>query len=244
VTVQDAALQGALRFDIFTLFPGMFAGPFGESIVRRALDAGLVEIHLHDIRDWTHDRHRTADDRPYGGGAGMVMMAPPIVEAVETVLGDELANARLLLTSPGGVRFSQPLARSLAAAGRIGIICGHYEGIDERVIDILGAEAISIGDYVLTGGELPALVIVDALTRLIPGVIAPDSISEESHELPGVEYPHYTRPVEYRGLRVPDVLLSGHHAQIREWRAKTADEKLRVRDAAERRLAGASQGDP
>ncbi|HYI24254.1 MAG TPA: tRNA (guanosine(37)-N1)-methyltransferase TrmD, partial [Thermomicrobiales bacterium] len=211
----------ALRVDIFSLFPGMFAGPLSESIIKRAIAAGQVHIRVHDIRDWTTDKHHTADDTPYGGGAGMVMKAPPIVEAVESVLGDDLATSRILLLSAGGRSFRQSLAHDLALAGRIAMICGHYEGIDQRVVDILGAEEISIGDYVLTGGELPAMVITDAIVRLVPGVIAADSIAEESHgdpDQPLVEYPHYTRPLEYRGHVVPDVLLSGHHAKIAAWR--------------------------
>ncbi|HET9659594.1 MAG TPA: tRNA (guanosine(37)-N1)-methyltransferase TrmD [Thermomicrobiales bacterium] len=205
-----------LRFSIFTLFPEMFGGPFGESIIRRAIDAGLIEIAIYDLRDWTHDRHRTADDRPYGGGAGMVLMAPPIVEGVEDVLGDR--PARVLITSAGGRTFDQLLASELAAEPEIVLVCGHYEGIDARAGELLGAEDISIGNYVLTGGELPAMVIVDAVTRLIPGVIDDASVIEESHQDGLVEYPHYTRPAEYRGLSVPPVLLSGHHAEIAAWR--------------------------
>lgn len=205
-----------LRFSIFTLFPEMFGGPFGESIIRRAIDAGLIEIAIYDLRDWTHDRHRTADDRPYGGGAGMVLMAPPIVEGVEDVLGDR--PARVLITSAGGRTFDQLLASELAAEPEIVLVCGHYEGIDARAGELVGAEEISIGNYVLTGGELPAMVIVDAVTRLIPGVIDDASVIEESHQDGLVEYPHYTRPAEYRGLSVPPVLLSGHHAEIAAWR--------------------------
>lgn len=214
-----------LRLDIFTLFPGMFDGVFGDSIIRRAQEKGLVEIAVHDIRDWTHDRHRTADDTPYGGGAGMVMKAPPIVEAVEDVLGDEIGTTHIALMSAGGRRFSQPIAHELAETRRIALICGHYEGIDERVSELLHADEISIGDYVLTGGELPAMVVADAVIRLIPGVIAEASILDESHASPdmaGVEYPHYTRPAEYRGLHVPEILLSGHHARIDEWRRDQA----------------------
>ncbi len=229
--------QGAgLRIDIFTLFPGMFAGPFSESIIARAVSDGRAAIEIHDIRDWTTDRHRTVDDRPYGGGAGMVMMAPPIVEAVESVLGDELEQARILLMTPAGARFRQHVAHDLASSERMAIICGHYEGIDERVRIILGAEPVSIGDYVLTGGELPAMVIVDAVIRLLPGVIRTESVLEESHAGQGVEYPHYTRPVEFRGLEVPNILLSGHHQQIREWRATAASDALQERRRLERRL--------
>jgi tRNA (guanine37-N1)-methyltransferase len=217
-----------LRFSIFTLFPDMFAGPFGESIIRRAIDAGLIEIAIYDLRRWTHDRHRTADDRPYGGGAGMVLMAPPIVEGVEEILGDR--SARILMTSAGGRTFDQTLANQLAGESEIVLVCGHYEGIDARAVELLAAEEISIGNYVLTGGELPAMVIVDAVTRLIPGVIHDASIIEESHQDGLVEYPHYTRPADYRGLAVPPVLISGHHAEIAAWRKRQSLERTQRRD--------------
>ncbi len=220
----------AIRIDVFTLFPGMFEGPFSESIIKRAIAAGSVAIATHDIRDWTQDRHRTADDTPYGGGAGMVMKAPPIVEGVESVLGEDLPGARVILLSAGGRRFDQAMARDLASESRIVMICGHYEGIDQRVVDILGAEEVSIGDYVLTGGELPAMVIADAVVRLVPGVIDAASIADESHgnpDSPLVEYPQYTRPLTYRGHTVPDVLLSGHHANVAAWRLAAAKERTR-----------------
>ena len=208
----------ALRFDVFTLFPRTVEAPLEESIIRRAIERGIVAVQAHDIRTWTHDRHRTADDTPYGGGAGMVMLAAPIVDGVEAVLGDELPAARVLVMTPAGRVFDQAMARDLARAQRVVVICGHYEGIDQRVIDVLGAEEVSIGDYVLTGGELAASVVIDAVARLVPGVIEEASISEESHSSGLVEYPQYTRPQQYRGLDVPGVLLSGHHAQIAAWR--------------------------
>jgi tRNA (guanine37-N1)-methyltransferase len=212
-----------VRIDCFTLFPPMFEGPLDYSIVKRARDSGAVDIAIHDIRTWTTDRHRTADDSPYGGGAGMVMMAPPIVQGVEEILGDDLSSARILITSASGRRFTQAMAHELALEPRVVIICGHYEGIDARVAEILGAEEISIGDYVLTGGELAAMIVIDSVTRLIPGVIQAESIEEESHSGDGlVEYPHYTRPLEYRDLTVPDILLSGHHARIAAWRREQA----------------------
>lgn len=214
--------QPSLRVDVFTLFPGMFAGPLTESILQRARDQGLLEINLHDFRQWASDRHRTVDDAPYGGGAGMVIMAPPLVAAVESVLGSEIESASIVLLSASGRLFTQAVARELAAARRLALICGHYEGIDERVVELLHADLISIGDYVLTGGELPAMVIIDAVARLIPGVIDEASVSEESHSTELVEYPHYTRPAEYRGLRVPDVLRSGNHARIQQWRRHQA----------------------
>jgi tRNA (guanine37-N1)-methyltransferase len=219
--MSDQLPQTPLRIDVFTLFPRMFDGPFGESIIKRGQAKGLIEIAVHDIRDWTHDRHRTADDTPYGGGAGMVMKAPPIVEAVEAVLGDDLTQTHIAIMSAGGRRFTQPIAQEMSAARRVALICGHYEGIDERVSQLLHADELSIGDYVLTGGELPAMVIADTVIRLVPGVIAAESIQDESHVptgTPAVEYPHYTRPAEYRGLSVPDVLLSGNHARIDAWR--------------------------
>lgn len=218
-----------LRIDVFTLFPRMFDGPFGESILKRAQAKGLIELHVHDIRDWTHDRHRTADDTPYGGGAGMVMKAPPIIEAVEDVLGDELERTHIAIMSAGGRTFSQSIAQEMTSLGRIALICGHYEGIDERVSDILGADELSIGDFVLTGGELPAMVVADTIIRLVPGVITEASILDESHVNPekaGVEYPHYTRPADYRGKKVPEVLLNGNHAHIGAWRREQA--KLRT----------------
>ena len=209
-----------LRFDLFTLFPGMFVGPFDESILRRAQERGLIEIAIHDIRQWATDRHHTADDAPYGGGAGMVMMAPPIVSSVEESLGSAIGKVRILAMSAGGRLFTQDLAGDLAGNDRVAIICGRYEGIDDRAIKILNAEEVSIGDYVLTGGELAAAVIVDAVSRLVPGVIDAASIAEESHQARRVEYPHYTRPPVFRGHAVPSVLLSGHHAEIARWRAE------------------------
>jgi tRNA (guanine37-N1)-methyltransferase len=236
VNTRNASIRAdkpSIRFDIFTLFPEMFGGPFDASILQKAATAGIIEIQVHQIRDWAHDRHRTVDDRPYGGGAGMVMMAPPVVEAVESVLGNDLPGARKLVMSPAGIRFDQRLARSLAQEPRIAVICGHYEGIDERVADVLDAEEVSIGDFVLTGGEIPAMAIVDAVSRLVPGVIKAHSIEEESHDEGLVEYPHYTRPAEFRGLSVPEVLLSGHHQQVADWRRAAAAAKQAKRDERE-----------
>ena len=207
---------GAVRFDVLTLFPGMFAGPMGESIIRRAQDDGRIELNLHDIRDWTTDRHRTVDDTPYGGGAGMVMRPQPIVEAVESLPPRD--GRRVLVMAAGGRSFDQAMARELSAVPQIVLICGHYEGIDERVIEILGAEPVSVGDYVLTGGELPAMIVIDAVSRLVEGVIDHESIEQESFDDGLVEYPHYTRPSVFRDLPVPEVLLSGHHARIAAWR--------------------------
>jgi tRNA (guanine37-N1)-methyltransferase len=213
-----------LRFDLFSVFPAMFSGPLDQSIIKRARDNRIIEVQIHDIRDWTSDRHRTTDDTPYGGGAGMVMMAPPIIDAVEETLGESLASdsTRVIVLSAAGRLFNQSIASELAAAQRLVCICGHYEGIDERVTTLLHADELSIGDYVLTGGELAAMIIVDAVARLVPGVIAHASVDEESHRESLVEYPQYTRPAEVRGVAVPDVLLSGHHAQIARWRREQA----------------------
>jgi tRNA (guanine37-N1)-methyltransferase len=208
----------------------MFAGPFSESILKRAMIRNQVDIRIHDIRDWTTDKHHTADDTPYGGGAGMVMKVDPIVHAVEDILADDLASAQVLLMAAGGETFSQPVAHELARSERIAIVCGHYEGIDERVADILNARQMSIGSYVLTGGEIPAMAITDAVTRLIPGVIEGASIADESHSIEGeglVEYPQYTRPREFRGHEVPEILLSGHHAAIETWRRTQSRERTR-----------------
>lgn len=218
----ENAVAPVLRFDVFTLFPGIFRGPLDESILRRAQDRGIVQVELHDLRTWTTDRHRTADDTPYGGGAGMVMTAPPIVTGVEAILGDEFASTRIVVMAAGGRPFTQELAHDLAQAGRVALVCGRYEGIDTRAIDVLDAEEISIGDYVLTGGELAAAVVIDAVARLAPGVIEAASITDESFQEPLLEYPHYTRPREFRGLAVPDVLLNGNHAAINRWRRDQA----------------------
>jgi tRNA (guanine37-N1)-methyltransferase len=222
--------EPVLRIDIFTLFPEMFSGPLSESIIKRAQQQELIRIDVHDIRNWTTDRHRTADDTPYGGGAGMVLKVEPIVAAVEAVLGDEIEDAEILIMSAGGHLFDQRTAHDFATRKRLAIICGHYEGIDERVAEILGATQMSIGNFVLTGGELPAMVITDAVVRLVPGVIDHESIADESHGIDGeglVEYPQYTRPREFRGHEVPEILLGGHHAEIAKWRAKQARKRTR-----------------
>jgi tRNA (guanine37-N1)-methyltransferase len=207
----------------------MFDGFLTESILKRAQGQNLIRIDIHDIRDWTTDRHRSVDDYPYGGGAGMVMMAPPVVEAVEQTIANDVDNSEIILLSAAGERFTQAIAGELATRSRVVLICGHYEGVDQRVIDILGAREISIGDYVLTGGELPAAVIVDAVSRLVPGVIQEESTSDESHTAGLLEYPQYTRPFEYRGLEPPEILLSGHHAKIAAWRRDEAIRRTKDR---------------
>jgi len=209
-----------MRFDIFTLFPEIFAGVFDESILKRARDAGLIEIALHDIRDATTDKHHVTDDYTYAGGGGMVMKPEPIFAAVESVLGAP-PQVPVILLSPQGRVFDQTIARELVQHERIAFICGHYEGVDERVREHLATDEISIGDYVLTGGEIPAMVIIDALARLIPGVLGhPTAASQDSHATGLLEGPQYTRPAEYRGWQVPDVLLSGNHGKVLAWRRR------------------------
>jgi len=215
-----------MHFDIFTLFPDMFQGPFSESMLKRAQERGLLSIALHNIRDATSDKHHVVDDYPYGGGAGMVMKPEPIFTAVEAAY----QGGPIILLSPQGRLFNQEVARKLAQEPRVTLLCGHYEGVDERVCQHLVTDELSIGDYVLTGGELAAIVVVDAVSRLIPGVLGGDeSIQEESHSEGLLEYPQYTRPPEFRGWRVPDVLLSGHHAQVARWRRKESLRRTRAR---------------
>lgn len=211
-----------MRIDILTLFPGMFTGPLTESMLKRAQEKGLLTVHLHNIRDYTSDKHHTTDDTPYGGGGGMVMLAEPLVRAVEDVRGEDQSAPVILLTPQGRV-FTQRVAYELAAHERLILICGRYEGVDERVRQLVVTDEISIGDYVLTGGELAAMVIVDAVARLIPGVLgARWGAEEDSHAMGLLEYPHYTRPPVFRGLAVPDVLLSGDHQAVARWRRREA----------------------
>ncbi len=208
-----------MRIDILTLFPDMVKGPLEESILKRAQEKGLVKINVLDIRSFTHDKHRKADDAPYGGGVGMVLKPEPIFEAVESI---KTREARIILLTPQGKRFDQGMAKELAKKKHLVFICGHYEGVDERIKGMVTDE-ISIGDYVLTGGELAALVVIDALVRLIPGVLGKEeSILCDSFYSGLLDYPHYTRPEEYRGMRVPEVLLSGDHERIARWRRKEA----------------------
>lgn len=209
-----------MRIDVLTLFPAMFAGPLDESIIKRARDQGLLELKLHSLRDWTHDRHRTVDDRPFGGGPGMLLKPEPIFEAVESLRGTE---TRVVLLSPAGRLLTQAVAAELAGASHLVLLCGSYEGVDERVREFLVDDDLSIGDYVLTNGALPALVLIDVVTRLLPGVLGDDaSARDESFSAGGLEYPQYTRPADFRGLKVPEVLVSGHHAAIAKWRARQA----------------------
>jgi tRNA (guanine37-N1)-methyltransferase len=252
-----------VRIDVLTLFPGMFAGPFDESIVARARTAGIVDIRIHNLRDWTADRHRTVDDYPYGGGAGMVLKPEPLFAAIESLRAGTLApgnvpgdapgapgatpedapvatggeggadgdeGAHVVLLTPQGEVFRQGIAADLAARRHLVLVCGHYEGVDERVREHAVDRELSVGDYVLSGGELPAMVVVDAVVRLLSGALgSPDSAGDESHSAGLLEYPQYTRPAAFRGWRVPDVLLSGHHAAIDRWRREQAVARTRTR---------------
>jgi len=205
-----------MRIAIFSLFPEMFEQPLGQSIVGRARTAGLLQLEIYNFRDAATDRHRTVDDYPYGGGAGMVCKPEPLFTSVEAAALPP--GTPVILLTPQGAPFTQRAAERLAACPTIALICGHYEGVDERVRTHLATEELSIGDYVLSGGEPAAIVVVDAVTRLLPGAIDPESVVEESHHGGLLEYPHYTRPASYRGLEVPEILLSGHHAAIAGWR--------------------------
>lgn len=228
-----------MRFDVFTLFPEIFVPYLDTSILLRALQRGLIDVQIHNIRDWTTDRHHITDDEPYGGGGGMVMKPEPIFAAVEAVLGSPPTCPLILLTPQGRV-FTQETAIQLARPAldestdslpaRLGLLCGRYEGFDERIRQHLATDELSIGDYVLTGGELAALIVIDAVTRLIPGVLGdPDGAMDDSHASGLLEYPHYTRPPEFRGWRVPDILLSGDHAKIARWRREQALLRTRQR---------------
>ena len=247
-----------MRFDLITIFPEFFTGPLTHGIVRRAQEAGIEEIHVQDLREFTKDRHRTVDDRPFGGGEGMVLKPEPLFEAVESLLGRGVGDAEkrvppkagtaVVLTSAAGRLFTQETARRYAKLNRLILICGRYEGVDERVAEFLATEEISVGDYVLCGGELPAAIIVDAVTRLLPGALGNEASTENESfsELKSLtpaetttaiphsgkaklllDFPHYTRPAEYRGWKVPDVLIGGHHAEVAKWRRQQAIEKTR-----------------
>lgn len=212
-----------MHIDVFTLFPGMFGGPLTESILKRAQESGLLTVALHNIRDYTLDRHHITDDTPYGGGGGMIMKVEPIVAAVEAVLAEALATTPVILLSPQGRVFNQRIAGELARQERLALLCGRYEGVDERVRLLIVTDEISIGDYVLTGGELPAMVLIDAITRLLPGALGASGAAEEdSHAMGLLEGPHYTRPATFRGLAVPEILTSGDHARIQRWRREQA----------------------
>lgn len=221
-----------MHFDILTLFPGLFDCVFGESIVRRAVEAGQVSIAIHNIRDYATDKHHVTDDTPYGGGGGMVMKPEPILGALDAIVGADLVARQkatgevevpIVLLTPAGRLFNQEMARDYERHGRVVLICGRYEGVDQRVSDLAVTDEVSIGDYVLSGGEIPAMVIVEAVTRLVPGVLGDmRAMIEDSHASGLLEYPHYTRPPEFRGLGVPEVLVSGDHAKVARWRREQA----------------------
>ena len=240
-----------MRFDLITIFPEFFAGPLDHGIVRRAKEAGIAQIHVQDLREFTKDRHRTVDDRPFGGGEGMVLKPEPLFEAVEKLLGHGVGDAEkqvatelgtaILLMSAAGRLFTQETARRYAKLERLILICGRYEGVDERVAEHLATEEICVGDYVLSGGELPATIVVDAVTRLLPGAVGNEAstLNESFSEYKGpglgggvdrgalLDFPHYTRPAEYRGWKVPEVLIGGNHAEVAKWRQQKALEKTR-----------------
>ena len=204
-----------MKIDVLTLFPAMFAGPLDESIIMRARKSGLLDLKIHQLRDWTHDKHKTVDDHPFGGGPGMLLKVEPLFEAIESL---QRETTRVILLSPSGRKFDQATARELALLDDLLLVCGSYEGFDERVRETLADDELSIGDYVLTNGALPAMVVIDAVARLLPGVLGDDESSHDesfSHGL--LEYPQYTRPAEFRGMKVPEVLLSGNHAEIEKW---------------------------
>ena len=222
-----------MRIDVLTLFPAMFAGYLDQSIVKRAIDRRLIEVHLHDIRDWSKDKHHSVDDRPFGGGPGMVLRVEPVVECVEEVIAQDKRAANIVMLTPQGRRLDQKLVEQLASQERLMLLCGRYEGFDERIRDILQPEEISIGDFVLSGGEVAAMTVMDAVLRLVPGVIG----DEESHRQdsfsggePWLDFEQYTRPREYRGHRVPDILFSGDHGAIARWR----EEQRKTRTARRR----------
>jgi len=240
-----------MRFDLITIFPEFFAGPLGHGIVRRACEAGITQIHIQDLREFTKDRHRTVDDRPFGGGEGMVLKPEPVFEAVEKLIDQSVGDAEkkvpppvgtaIVLMSAAGRLFTQETARRFAKLERVILICGRYEGVDERVAEHLATEEISVGDYVLSGGELPAAIVVDAVTRLLPGAVGNEAstLNESFQDYEGassappaargvlLDFPHYTRPAEYRGWKVPDVLIGGHHAEVAKWRRQQALAKTR-----------------
>jgi len=245
-----------MRFDLITIFPEFFAGPLDHGIVRRAKEAGIVQIHVQDLREFTKDRHKTVDDRPFGGGEGMVLKPEPLFEAVEKLLGHGVGDAQqpmaletgtaVVLMSAAGRLFTQETARRYAKLNRIVLICGRYEGVDERVAEHLATDEICVGDYVLSGGELPAAIVLDAVTRLLPGALGNEASTEnesfsETSELPGshsrhsplatrhclLDFPHYTRPADFRGWKVPDVLIGGHHAEVAKWRKQQAERRTR-----------------
>jgi tRNA (guanine37-N1)-methyltransferase len=223
-----------MRFDVLTLFPEMFSGYLGQSLLKRAIDAGIVDVQIHNIRDWAQGKHKQVDDRPFGGGPGMVMRPEPVVECVETVQGQGEQPGHLVLLSPQGRLLNQRVVEELAGHGRLVLICGRYEGVDQRVIDLLAPDELSIGDYILGGGEAAAMVVIDAVVRLVPGVLGDEDSNKQdsfSGDPPLLEFSQYTRPREYRGLKVPDVLMTGNHPEIARWREAQRQERTQIRRA-------------
>lgn len=221
-----------MRFDVLTLFPAIFSGYLGQSLLKKAIDAGLVHVQLHNLRDWAQGKHQQVDDRPFGGGPGMVMMVGPVVEAVEAVRGRDSTPAHVVLLTPQGRRLGQQIVEQMSCRQRLILLCGRYEGFDQRVIDILQPDEISVGDFVLNGGEVAAMVLMDAVMRLVPGVLGDASSSIDDSFSSGnrlLECAQYTRPREYRGLKIPDILLSGDHGAIARWRAEQSYERTRQR---------------
>ena len=223
-----------MRFDVLTLFPEMFGGYLGQSLLKLAIQRGLVEVRTHNIRDWAQGKHKNVDDRPFGGGPGMVLKVEPVVECVEAVQAGAAPPGRVVMLTPQGRRLHQPLVEELAGHGRLLLLCGRYEGFDERIKEILQPEEVSIGDFVLNGGEVAAMVVIDAVIRLVPGVLGDEESSRQdsfSGERPLLEFAQYTRPREYRGHKVPDILLSGDHPRIARWRAEESEHRTRERRA-------------
>jgi tRNA (guanine37-N1)-methyltransferase len=226
-------VERAIRFDVLTLFPGIFEGYVGQSLLDDAIKKGLVEVHTWNIREWTQDKHQKVDDRPFGGGPGMVMMAQPVVDCVESVQAKIEPPGKLVMLTPAGERLTQRTVEELAREPRLLLLCGRYEGFDDRIRQLLKPREISVGDFVCNGGEVPAMVVIDAVIRLIPGVLGDEaSAVDESHSEPGrLEYPQYTRPREFRGLEVPEILVSGNHAAVAKWRSEQSQKRSRERDS-------------
>ena len=225
--VGPPAPARSIRFDVLTLFPDLFQGYFGQSLLKLAIEAGLVQIHLWNIRDWARDKHQKVDDRPFGGGPGMVLMPEPVITCVEAVRAAAEPTGRVVMLTPAGRRLTQRVVEELAAEPRLLLLCGRYEGFDDRIRQLLDPIEISVGDFVCNGGEVPAMVVIDTVIRLIPGVLGDEqSAADDSHSEPGrIEYPQFTRPRVFRGLEVPEILLSGNHQAIAEWRAEQSRQR-------------------
>jgi len=230
--VNSAMPRRTIRFDVLTLFPGIFDGYIRQSLLDDAIQTGLVQVHTWNIRDWTQDKHQRVDDRPFGGGPGMVLMAQPVVDCVEAVQAKVESPGKLIMLTPAGKRLNQRMVEQLAVEPRLLLLCGRYEGFDDRIRQLLNPLEISVGDFVCNGGEVPAMVVIDSVIRLIPGVLGHEqSAIDESHSEPGrLEYPQFTRPRAFRGLEVPEILLSGNHAAVANWRQEQSELRSRKRD--------------